>query len=40
MPSRANLRSRHGGDFEGLQGKLDYIKGLGCQAAWDVLLEK
>lgn len=33
------IRSRHGGDFVGLQGKLDYIKGLGCQA-WDVLLEK
>ncbi|CAK9022956.1 unnamed protein product, partial [Durusdinium trenchii] len=25
---------RHGGDFVGLREKLDYIKGLGCQAIW------
>ena len=25
---------RHGGDFKGLMGKLDYIKGLGCSAIW------
>ena len=29
-----DMTFRHGGDFVGLQGKLDYIKGLGCQAIW------
>lgn len=29
-----DMTYRHGGDFRGLEAKLDYIQGLGCRAVW------
>ena len=29
-----DMTFRHGGDFAGLTKKLNYIKGLGCNAVW------